>query len=83
MEIDKDPIQLESQPAPARDEAPEPPDPSKARPSENDPAKTPSDRQPQAIASPPTPPEGANTNAPTSSLGGSARELLNANGTQR
>ncbi len=83
MEVDKDPIQLESQPAPARDEAPEPPAPSKARPSENDPAKTPSDRQPQAIASPPTPSEGANTNAPTSSLGGSARELLNANGTQR
>ena len=68
---DNDAVQLEPQPAPTREQAAESP-------------KSASTSQPKAIAAPPLAPEKeSNTNAPTSSLGGSARELLNANGTQR
>ena len=81
---DQDAVQLEPQPAPAREEAAESPDPSDAEPKESNPSKSASTIQPKAIASPrPAPAKQSNTNAPTSSLGGSARELLNANGTQR
>ena len=71
MTGDSDAVQLEPQPAPTREQATESP-------------KSASTNQPKAIAAPPLAPEKeSNTNAPTSSLGGSARELLNANGTQR
>ena len=71
MTGDSDAVQLEPQPAPTREQATESP-------------KSASTSQPKAIAAPPLAPEKeSNTNAPTSSLGGSARELLNANGTQR
>ena len=81
---DHDAVQLEPQPAPAREEAAESSDPSDAKPKETNPSKSASTSRPKAIASPPpAPAKESNTNAPTSSLGGSARELLNANGTQR
>ena len=81
---DSDAVQLEPQPAPASEQVTESPDPSDAKPTEANPPKSPSTSQPKAIAAPPLAPEKeSNTNAPTSSLGGSARELLNANGTQR
>ena len=71
MTGDNDAVQLEPQPAPTREQATESP-------------KSASTSQPKAIAAPTLAPEKeSNTTAPTSSLGGSARELLNANGTQR
>ncbi len=81
--LDNDAISLESQPEPSTDREQDTPDPPADPSSAAEQPNSTLNNEPKTSALSPAPEETSSSNAPSTSLGGSARELLKSDGTQR